>query len=170
MPSTFVADRMSGTPYTGVSTILQITTAGGNTLPWLEGVVNFSSEEKRDRPPIRGSRRDGQILGLGAGIYEPGAVTLECTPETADIVTTALAAESSDGVSIAEVTFKMQTQLYEEDKPTAPITAIYIGCVITSRKDDLPNTADGLKKAIPFAYVSKTENGKTLFSGARTPS
>ena len=164
-----VADRMQGTPYTGVSGIFAITTAGGKSLGWLEGLVNVASEEKRERPPVTGSRRDGVQLGLGAGKYEPGSVTLECTPETADIVTSALAAESTDGASIAEVTFSFQTQLFEEDKPTDPITAIYEGCVISGRKEDFPMTPDGLKVGIPFAYMTKTVNGKTLYSGSRTP-
>ena len=162
-------DRMQGTPFTGVSPIFLLTTQGGVQLGWLEGVVNVASEEKRDRPLVRGCRRDGVGLGLGAGVYEGGSATLETTPETADLITTALAAESTDGISIAETPFSFQTQLFEEDAPQKTITTIYEGCVITSRKEDLPTTPDGLKKGLPFAYMTRVENGKTLYSGSRTP-
>jgi hypothetical protein len=161
--------RLQGTQYTGVSLIFQVTTAGGNQLPWLEGVMGSTYEEKRTRPIVWGSRRDGRPIGKGAGRYEPGTLTLDTEEATWDFVTDALANEAADGESFGDVSFTVQIQLYEEDKPQTTITKTYDFCNVDGEKGDYPTTADPLKIALAFSYLSKDTDGKTLYSQTRTP-
>lgn len=162
--------RLQGTQYTGQSCIFQVTTTGGNQLNWLEGVMGAGYEDKRTRPLVWGSRRDGRPIGKGAGKYEPGALTIDVEEATWDLISSALAAESTDGLSFGDVAFTLQIQLYEEDKPVTTITMTFDGCNIDGDKGDYPTSGgDPLKKALALSYLSKDQGGKTLFSGTRTP-
>lgn len=161
-------DRLQGLQFTGVSALFTITTDGGNQLANLEGVIGMGYEDKRARPLIWGSRRDGRPNGKGAGRYEPGALTADFEEATIDLITDALAAEADDGVSYGDVDFTLQIQLYEPSKPKGTITMTFEGCNVDSDKGDYPNSPDGLKKSMGFSYLGKDQDGKTLYSQVRT--
>ena len=161
--------RLQGLAFTGVSCLFTVTTAGGNQLANLEGVIGQGYEEKRTRPIIYGSRRDGQPIGKGSGRYEPGMLTMDVEEATADLITDALAAEADDGASFGDVDFDVQIQLYEPSKAIEVINFSFVGCNVDSDKGDYPNTPDGLKKSFGFSFLAKIgNNGKTLFSQVRT--
>ena len=161
--------RLQGTQYTGVSCLFTITTDAGNTLANLEGVMGSGYEEKRTRPLVWGSRRDGRPIGKGAGKYEPGMLTIDTEEATWDYVTDQLALEASDNESFGDVGFTVQVQLFEEDKPTTTITMTFDGCNVDGEKGDYPTSGgDLLKKALSFSYLGKDTGGKTLYSQTRT--
>jgi hypothetical protein len=162
------SSRLQGLAFTGMSCLFTVTTAGGNQLANLEGVMGQGYEEKRTRPIIYGSRRDGRPLGKGAGRYEPGMLTMDVEEATADLITDALASESDDDSSFGDVDFDVQIQLYEPSKQVGLIAMNFTGCNVDSEKGDYPNTPDGLKKSFGFSFLAKFGNGKTLFSQTRT--
>ena len=161
--------RLQGTRFGSQSCLFQITTAGGTQLDWLEGVMGASYEDKRDRPKVYGSRRDGRPIGKLAGKYDPGISSMDMTEETYDLVTDTLAAESGDGASFGDVDFTMQIQLFEEDQVTV-ITKTFEVCNVVGEKGDYPTSGnDPLNIALAWDYLGKDTNGKTLYSGTRTP-
>lgn len=160
--------RLQGLQYTGVSALFTIITAGGTSLSNLEGVIGMGYEDKRERPVIWGSRRDGRPNGKGAGRYVPGAISADFEEATIDMIISALAAESVDGLSYGDTDFTLQIQLYEPSKPQSTITMNFAGCSVDGDKGDYPTTPDGLKKSMTFMYLSKDQGGKTLFSNSRT--
>lgn len=164
----FDRTRLQGTQFTGLSALFTLTTSTGVQLANLEGVIGMGYEDKRDRPPIYGSRRDGRPNGKGAGRYEPGALTADFEEATADLILETLAAAADDGVSFGDVEFTTTIQLFEPSKPKSTITMTFEGCTIDGDKGDYQNTPDGLKKSLPFSYLGKDQNGKTLYSQSRT--
>jgi hypothetical protein len=160
--------RLQGTQFTGVSCLFSLVTAGGVELDHLEGVMGNGYEDKRTRPIIWASRRDGRPNGKGAGRYEPGALTLDVEEATALLIIETLAAESPDGTSFGSTYFTMQVQLYEPDKSVDTITMTFEDCTCDLDKGDYPSTPDGLKKSFGFSYLGKDTNGLTLYDASRT--
>ncbi len=162
-------DRLQGTQFTGVSCLFSLVTSGGTELADLEGVMGGGYEDKRERPLIWGSRRDGRPIGKGAGRYVPGGLSIDVEEATGQLIKETLAAESADGASYGDTEFVLVIQLYEPDKGVVDtITMTFEGCNTDSAKGDYPNTPDGLKKSFALSYTGADENGLTLYSGTRT--
>lgn len=130
-----------------------------------DGWMGMGYSEKRERKLVQGSRRDLTPIGITAGVFVPGALTLRFALQTAMMIKEGLAAKDPNGTSYGDVAFALTMSASEPNTPNAPnLLYTYANAIITGVKGDLKNDAEDVIEEFELIYVRSNQNGLTLFS------
>lgn len=130
-----------------------------------EGWFGTGYSEKRERKVVQGARRDLTPIGLTAGIYIPGGMTMRFAASTAMDIRTGLATFDPNGTSYGDVAFACSISIQEPINVNTPnLIYLFGNCCIVEDKDDLKNDAEELITEFGITFVRSNKNGLTLFS------
>ncbi|MGO9358050.1 MAG: hypothetical protein ACLP1D_10290 [Xanthobacteraceae bacterium] len=135
-----------------------------------DGFVGVGYSEKRERKGVQGSRKDLRIVGVTAGVYTPGALTLKFLQATALMLKEQLAAQEPNGTSYGDAAGpngqgNIMTITADEPLAQGPIILYTFRSVfLVEPKFDIEITADEVKEELGFFFGDSDENGLSLFS------
>lgn len=128
------------------------------------GVLGFDYEQTRERKVVYAARRDGTPLGKTSGKYAVPSMTIKVLKDTWDLMSTQLTALGLG--SYGDADFVWIAQMVELG--SLPVTVVCSGCSITGVKAAHEEGVDELVVELTVTCLSIVENGKALFSLARS--
>ncbi len=152
--------RINDTPYSWTSCRFTF-----DLQPYI-GLKDVTYEETRERKLVHGARRNGKPLGMTSGKYQVGQFSFQILPESWDILTTYLTLKGLG--SYGDASFAFGAQYVEPVIGAIPMTTLITGCKVTGVKSAHAEGTDELVKEITCMALDLTENGKMLWSLARS--
>lgn len=154
-----VQTRLNGSPYSAASCSWNIALA-----PYV-GITALNYEDKRERKLVYASRKAGTPLGMTAGKYSVGAVSITMLRSSFDILSTGLTILGLG--SFGDAVFPIVATYSEpaaQLQGVAPIVVMIDGCRITGVKESFAEGFDELLTDVEIMAMSITRNGKRLWS------
>lgn len=152
--------RINSTPYSWTSCLFTLDLA-----PYI-GFKDVTYEETRERKLVHVAKRNGKPVGITSGKYQVNGFTFQVLPDTWGIMTDYLTLKGLG--SYGDATFAFGAQYIEPVPGAIPMTTLITGCQVVGVKSAHAEGTDELVKEISCMALDITENGKILWSLARS--
>jgi hypothetical protein len=154
-----IETRLNDVPYSATSCSWNIALA-----PFI-GITALNYEQKRERKLVHASRRDGTPLGITAGKYSIGSLSMTMLRSSYQRLTELLTPLGLG--SYGDARFPMIATYSDWSAQLAgvpPITVDIIGCRIVGEKDAYQEGIDELVTEVDLMALALTRNGLRLWS------
>lgn len=151
--------RINDVVYSWTSTAVTV-----NGIPQ-RGVVEINYEQKRERKVVYASRQDGRPVGKTSGKYSITS-TMKMLKDTGDGLTTDLTVIGLG--SYGDASSIITIHAIEPVVGNLPLIAVLTGVTIDGKKDAHAEGIDELLTEFELGVLDCTENGKVLWSRARS--